>query len=207
MVCLRKTAMRSLKFVTTVCSTVKRVSNHIQLVNSTFRTRSSPTVNLSTTSLTMDKKNKSEESTGGSNSNKRAKLDSIRSEFLALGQNSGGSSQNPDCSGTFNLVKDGESGIALLAIRNVDKKNCFSGSMMAQFADFLTEVEQWKEVRADVVDTLYFFETMLDYRLIVEKLLLLREKRWYCTARRASSPRAATWTRCGRLAPPRGARR
>ena len=61
-------------------------------------------------------------------------IEQIRMEFSQYG------------SGAFELYNDAESAIALLCIKNCNKKNCFTGSMMAQFTDVLDEVERWNEV-------------------------------------------------------------
>lgn len=133
-------AMRNIQTVTSVCSVIVKgtLNRQVAALSSWFGTSQTTTSttnsNSSLSSLTMEKK--------------RALLEAIRSEFIALGSPSGTSTTTAPLanSGTFHLHKDVESGIALLAIRNVNKKNCFSGAMMAQFSDFLNEVEQWKEV-------------------------------------------------------------
>ena len=57
----------------------------------------------------------------------------LRKEFSKVG------------SGTFELSKDDGTGIALLSINNVERRNSLSGLMMAQFNDVLTQLEEWKE--------------------------------------------------------------
>lgn len=124
--------MRNPKTVTSVCSVILKgaLSRQVAPLSSWFSSSQAATTSSSST---MEKK-------------KEALLEAIRSEFIALGSPSGSSTTDPGNSGTFHLHKDDKSGIALLAIKNVNKKNCFSGSMMAQFSDFLNQVEQWKEV-------------------------------------------------------------
>lgn len=123
--------MRNSKTVTSLCSVIVKNTLSRQIASSSSWFSSSQA---------------SKNSPSTSMNNKRARLEAIRNEFFALGSPASSMVASENNSGTFNLHKDPESGIALLAIRNVNKKNCFSGSMMAQFTDFLNEVEQWKEV-------------------------------------------------------------
>ena len=58
-------------------------------------------------------------------------------------------------SGGFELTKDHDTGIALLCIKNWEKKNCFTGSMMAKFTELLEELEQWNEVCKVVQEFIY----------------------------------------------------
>lgn len=48
--------------------------------------------------------------------------------------------------GSFELLKDNQSGIATLCINNPERRNALSGRMMVQMADLLSELENWKEV-------------------------------------------------------------
>lgn len=68
------------------------------------------------------------------NTNIDVSLDILRKEFSKVGK------------GTFELRKDEETGVALLSINNVERRNSLSGLMMAQFNDVLTQLEEWKEV-------------------------------------------------------------
>lgn len=68
------------------------------------------------------------------NTNIDVGLDVLRKEFSKVGK------------GTFELRKDEETGIALLTINNVERRNSLSGLMMAQFNVVLTQLEEWKEV-------------------------------------------------------------
>ena len=68
------------------------------------------------------------------NSNIAYPLDVLRREFSTVG------------SGKFDLFKDDQTGIAQLTIDNVERRNSLSGYMMAQMADVITELEQWKSV-------------------------------------------------------------
>lgn len=65
-------------------------------------------------------------------------LQALRAEFRTMG------------SGRFDLVKDEESGIAILTINNFAKRNSLSGFMMAQMDEVLTELESWSQVCARV---------------------------------------------------------
>ena len=48
--------------------------------------------------------------------------------------------------GELILEKDQSTGIATLCINSPRRKNAFSGTMMAQLTDIVTELEEWKEV-------------------------------------------------------------
>ena len=48
--------------------------------------------------------------------------------------------------GELILEKDQSTGIAILCINSPKRKNAFSGTMMAQLTDIVTELEEWKEV-------------------------------------------------------------
>jgi ethylmalonyl-CoA/methylmalonyl-CoA decarboxylase len=61
-------------------------------------------------------------------------LIALRQEFRTMG------------TGRFDLVRDDESGIAVLTINNFEKRNSLSGYMMSQMDDVLTELECWSQV-------------------------------------------------------------
>lgn len=65
-------------------------------------------------------------------------LDVLRKEFSKVGR------------GAFELIKDDDTGIALLTINNVERRNSLSGLMMAQFDEVLTRLEEWQEVNQAV---------------------------------------------------------
>lgn len=70
-------------------------------------------------------------------------LDVLRKEFSEVGK------------GTFELRKDEGTGIALLTINNVERRNSLSGLMMAQFNDVLTRLEEWNDV--SIIEMWYKF--------------------------------------------------
>lgn len=72
-------------------------------------------------------------------------LDVLRREFSKTGK------------GSFELRKDETSGVATLTINNVERRNSFSGLMMAQFNEVLTQLEEWKEVRVNIVIIFFSF--------------------------------------------------
>lgn len=61
-------------------------------------------------------------------------LHALRQEFRTMG------------TGRFDLVRDNETGIAILTINNFEKRNSLSGFMMSQMDDVLSELESWSEV-------------------------------------------------------------
>lgn len=48
--------------------------------------------------------------------------------------------------GTFDVVKDDTTKVATLTINQPEHRNAFSGSMMAQFGDVLSELQRWHQV-------------------------------------------------------------
>lgn len=62
-------------------------------------------------------------------------LNSIKSKFIKFK------------GGDLKLEKNDDSGIALLCLNSHGRKNAFSGQMMVQFSDILSELEEWKMVR------------------------------------------------------------
>jgi len=81
----------------------------------------------------------------------KAYLDKTREEFRHFGE------------GKFELTKDNTSGIALLAFCNYEKKNCFTGCMVAELGDVLTQLELWDEVSGNwnLLDLFHIFLSFL----------------------------------------------
>ena len=59
--------------------------------------------------------------------------------------------------GEFELIKDQDSGIALLCIKNWSKTNCFTGSMMAKFTDPRAILERGEIVKRRYTTVCSFF--------------------------------------------------
>ena len=49
--------------------------------------------------------------------------------------------------GSVDLIKDDVTGMATICLNQPERKNSFSGSMMAQLLEVLMDLEHWKEVR------------------------------------------------------------
>ena len=62
---------------------------------------------------------------------------------------------DPNCNGRLELNMDDSTGIATLCINSPQRKNAFSGFMMAQFSDLLDQLERWKKVRLITKFTIY----------------------------------------------------
>lgn len=69
-----------------------------------------------------------------SNKSSNDAIQSIRREYSTLGD------------GSLELVKDEATGVAVLTLNHFDKRNSWSGRMMSQFHDILSDLEEWKEV-------------------------------------------------------------
>lgn len=67
-------------------------------------------------------------------------IDTIRESFRRIGPG-----------GSLRLTLNDETGIGLLRIQNVTKKNCFTGSMMAELTEHLEQVEKWKNGKALII--------------------------------------------------------
>ncbi|KPM09711.1 enoyl-CoA hydratase-like protein [Sarcoptes scabiei] len=61
---------------------------------------------------------------------------------------------DPNCNGHLTLKLDDETGIGLLCIQSPQRRNAFSGYMMAQFSDLLDQLESWKKLGAKHISTL-----------------------------------------------------
>lgn len=72
------------------------------------------------------------------NGHRKHSLESIRAHLRK--------SDTPDCNGKLKLELDSKTGLATLCIDSPQRKNAFSGTMMAQFSDILTQLETWNEV-------------------------------------------------------------
>jgi ethylmalonyl-CoA/methylmalonyl-CoA decarboxylase len=53
--------------------------------------------------------------------------------------------------GSIDLTKDDKTGIATVLLNNLEIKNAFSGKMMVDFADAVSELENWQEGRGVIV--------------------------------------------------------
>ncbi|KAH7640668.1 enoyl-coa hydratase-like protein [Dermatophagoides farinae] len=58
---------------------------------------------------------------------------------------------DPNCNGRLELNMDDSTGIATLCINSPQRKNAFSGFMMAQFSDLLDQLERWKKGQVIIV--------------------------------------------------------
>lgn len=118
---------------TTITAIPKRsLSKTLILSEESSSPKSNYTVKLTT--LTMTTTNNSAEPNSQINT---ATLEQIREKLRSF---------DVDCNGQLELELDNESGIATLCINSPARKNAFSGFMMAQFSDILTQLESWKEV-------------------------------------------------------------
>jgi enoyl-coA hydratase, putative len=69
-----------------------------------------------------------------SHSNQTIDLEAIKSKF------------NKYKGGCLKLEKNDDSGIALMCLSSPGRRNSFSGEMMVQMSELLTELEKWQKV-------------------------------------------------------------